>query len=94
MAMAHSTKPAGAVTQAIADIRMVLDIEEVVVNESVGLTDGMLDRVRKSLQAFPARFNLPVTPMLGGGTYRMTECCQRSSASVRRVHDRPGVMSR
>lgn len=41
--MAHSTKPAGAVTQAIADIRMVLDIEEVVANESVGLTDGMLD---------------------------------------------------
>ncbi|ABS47057.1 Uncharacterized protein YP598_2227 [Yersinia pseudotuberculosis] len=67
MAMAHSTKPAGAVTQAIADIRMVLDIEEVVIDESVGLTDGMLDRVRKSLQAFPARFNLPVTPTQGGG---------------------------
>jgi N-acylmannosamine kinase len=58
---------AGAVAQAIADTLMVVDIEEVVMGGSVGLADGMLERVRQALHAFPALFHLPVTPALGGG---------------------------
>lgn len=58
---------ASAVAQAIADTLMVVDIEEVVIGGSVGLAEGMLERVQKALQAFPALFNLLVTPALGGG---------------------------
>lgn len=58
---------ASAVAQAIADTLMVVDIEEVVIGGSVGLAEGMIERVRKALQAYPALFNLPVTGALGGG---------------------------
>lgn len=58
---------AAAVAQAIADTLMVVDIQEVVLGGSVGLAEGMIARVNKALQVFPALFNLPVTAALGEG---------------------------
>ncbi|MFH8136268.1 N-acetylmannosamine kinase [Pantoea osteomyelitidis] len=58
---------AAAVAQAIADTLMVVDIQEVVLGGSVGLAEGMIERVGRALQAFPALFSLPVTAALGGG---------------------------
>ncbi|AWP35221.1 ROK family protein [Pantoea vagans] len=58
---------AAAVAQAIADTLMVVDIQEVVLGGSVGLAEGMIEKVCMALQAFPALFNLPVTAALGGG---------------------------
>lgn len=58
---------AEAVAEAIANTLMVVDIEEVVMGGSVGLADGMLERVRGALETFPALFKLPITPALGGG---------------------------
>ncbi|QKJ86284.1 N-acetylmannosamine kinase [Paramixta manurensis] len=58
---------ARAVAQAIADTLMVVDIEEVVIGGSVGLAEGMLQRIRLALETFPALFHLPLTAALGGG---------------------------
>ena len=38
-----------------------------VLGGSVGLAEGMIARVNKALQVFPALFNLPVTAALGEG---------------------------
>ncbi len=50
---------AAAVAQAIADTLMVVDIQEVVLGGSVGLAEGMIARVNKALQAFPALLTCP-----------------------------------
>lgn len=58
---------ASAVAQAIADVLMVVDIQEVVIGGSVGLAEGMIDRICHALHTFPALFNLPVSAASGGG---------------------------
>ena len=46
---------AHAVAEAISAFHMVIDLQEVVIGGSVGLADGMLDRIRAALDGMPLR---------------------------------------
>lgn len=50
--VAHAAQ---AVAEAISGFHMIVDLQEVVIGGSVGLADGMLDRIRSALNGFPLR---------------------------------------
>ena len=49
---------AQAVAEAISGFHMIVDLQEVVIGGSVGLAEGMLERIRTALRALP----LPAAP--------------------------------
>lgn len=51
---------ARAVAEAIGSLHMIVDLQEVVIGGSVGLAEGMLERIRTALTGLP----LPATPVL------------------------------
>ncbi|PUA20367.1 N-acetylmannosamine kinase [Glaciimonas sp. PCH181] len=55
-----------AVAEAISNFQMMLDVDEVVIGGSVGLADGMLQRIRQALAQAPSLAQVPVTAALLG----------------------------
>ena len=55
-----------AVAEAISNFQMILDIDEVVIGGSVGLADGMLERIRQALAQGSRLAQVPVTAALLG----------------------------
>lgn len=55
-----------AVAEAISNFQMILDIDEVVIGGSVGLADGMLERIRQALAQGSRLARVPVTAALLG----------------------------
>jgi N-acylmannosamine kinase len=49
------THAAQAVAEAISGFHMIVDLQEVVIGGSVGLANGMLDRIQSALNRFPLR---------------------------------------
>ncbi|MCV2370398.1 ROK family protein [Roseateles oligotrophus] len=56
-----------AVAEAIAGFYMILDLSEVVIGGSVGLAEGMLDRIQRALAQLPVRNSPKLTAARLGG---------------------------
>jgi N-acylmannosamine kinase len=67
--IAHAAQ---AVAEAIGGFHMIVDLQEVVIGGSVGLADGMLDRIRAALKGLPLRAAPRLSAARGGGDAGLT----------------------
>lgn len=51
---------------ALADLAVVCDVDQVAVGGGVGLAEGFIDRVRRAMQGLPATFRRPLSLAAGG----------------------------
>jgi N-acylmannosamine kinase len=77
---------AEAVAEAIANAHALLDLQRVVIGGSVGLADGMVERIHTALESYPLLFRVPlVAARLGAnsglvGAALWADACSRSSS--------------
>lgn len=67
-AKAHSIldNAATAVAEAIANCRLMMDIDEVAIRGSIGRGEGMLEKIRKAQSALPELYRVPLSMALVG----------------------------